>query len=236
MGVMRLDDNFCLDSLRVHSVSAKFGHMFASFVLATIFFAACSAEPAPGPVPNTPTSISPTATYPYVPMFSLTPFPPTVTPSIRPIPPLPGNVQRETTQPIPSWLASVSPALDSVVRLVDFERICIRPAQTYFGDCPSYPSPSIEGCSSPLLSLFAREERVHDYLFVEVNGVIPSELTWQGIIVPNSTHPGTAWPGIFMQREFCWEADITTGLYEVVLHYPTEAGGGLFRWYFVVSK
>jgi hypothetical protein len=222
--------------VQIHSTKAKFGRMCAGLLLTTILFAACSAEATPVPVTQTPVSISATATYPYFPMFTLTPVPPTVTPSISPIPPLPGNIQRDRPQPIPSWLASVSPPADSVVPLIDFERICIRPTQTHFSDCPPPSLPSIEGCSSPLLSLFGRGERVHNYLFVAVNGIIPSELTWQDIIVPNSTHPGTAWPGLMMQREFCWEAETTTGLYEVVLHYPAETGGALHKWYFVVSR
>ncbi len=217
-------------------MNTNFRCALAGLVLAITVFAACGVEPPPAPTASTPVPISPTATYSHFPMFTLTPFPPTVTPSIRPIPPLPGNVQREATQPIPGWLASVSPSADSTIRLADVERICVRPIKTYFGDCPTYPPLPVGGCSSPLLSLFAQGERAHNHLFVKVNGVVPSELTWQDIIVPNSTNPGTAWPGMLMHEEFCWKADITTGLYEVVLHYPTEAGNDLLRWYFVVSE
>lgn len=216
-------------------MNAKCAYVVVGYLLTSLFFTACIPEPAR--VPFTDTAVfSPTPTFPYIPMFSLTQIPPTITPRVRPLPPLPDQAPRETTQPIPRWLASVSPSANSLVRLIDTKQICIRPAQTHFVDCPAYLSVPGARCSSPLLSLFAQEQRVHNHLFIEVNGIVPSELTWQNVIVPNSTHPGTAWPGIIMQRELCWIADVTTGLYQVTLHYPTETGNGLFKWYFVVGN
>jgi hypothetical protein len=167
--------------------------------------------------------------YPFHPMFELTTFPPTVTPAARPIPPLPAYAQQKTTQPAPGWLAAVSPSAGSVVPLVDAERTCVTTAERHFFNC-SHAQQS--NCAFPLLPLFYRGERVRDHLYLEVNGIVPSELTWQDIIVPNSTHPGTAWVGIRTYGKFCWPVDLTAGLYEAVLHYPTETGEASYIWYF----
>jgi hypothetical protein len=172
--------------------------------------------------------------YPFFPMFELTPFAPTATPSVRPIPPLSEDVPERSAQPIPDWLAAVSPSADSTVPLARFEGICIVPVNRAFIACPSYTQNSGD-CYSPLLPLFYKGERVRDYLYLEVNGVIPSELTWQDIIIPDTTHPGTAVPGLRTYSEFCWVADIAAGLYEVVLHYPSETGQASYTWYFATA-
>ena len=205
-------------------------------VLATI---ACSrdtgseAEPAaktPTPPHSTadatPTPVSSALTppwelRPYYPMFTLTPFAPTATPAIRPIPPLPDETKVGAPQVLPDWIKAVSPAPGDRLSLSTFNGICIAPAK---GTMEEY---------APALKLaFQAGERARDHLYLRVNGIVPSELTWQEIVIPNSTHPGTAWVGTRTYREFCWIADITVGLYEVVLFFPTETESSSFTWQF----
>jgi hypothetical protein len=78
-------------------------------------------------------------------------------------------------------------------------------------------------------------ERARDHLILRVNGVIPSELTWQDIIIPNSTNPGTAWAGTRAYLKFCWRAELASGFYEVTLFYPTATGSDSLSWHFVTD-
>jgi hypothetical protein len=161
--------------------------------------------------------------YPQNPMFTLTPFEPTATPAARPIPPLSDPDAIATPQPLPYWLEALSPQALGSVSLADFRGVCIKPRSEWMENYPA------------ILDLFWAGERARDHLYLEVNGVIPSELTWQHIIVPNSTDPGTAWFGVRTYRELCWPTDLTIGLYEARLHYPTETGSATYVWYFQVQ-
>jgi hypothetical protein len=104
------------------------------------------------------------------------------------------------------------------------EGICVWPADEWLDR--SYPT---------LQNLFYAGERARDHLILRVNGVIPSELTWQDIIVPNSTHPGTAWAGTRAYLKFCWRVELASGPYEVKLSYPTAAGSAALTWHFVAD-
>jgi hypothetical protein len=156
-------------------------------------------------------------------MFTLTPFAPTATPGARPIPPLPSERSVPTPAPLPYWLAALSPPANGTVSLDAFEGICLQ-LDSYVLD--NYPA---------LLDLFRAKERVRDHLYLRVNGIIPSELTWQHIIIPNSTNPGTAWIGVRAHTRFCWPVDLTTGRYEAQLTYPAESGSETYVWHFVVK-
>ena len=109
------------------------------------------------------------------------------------------------------------------MRQTDFEQICVWPAGGALED--HYPD---------LKSLFYDGERVRDHLYLTVNGILPSELTWQDIIVPNSTNPGTAWIGTRNHQRYCWTAEIETGLYEVALTYPWDGKSETFSWRFTI--
>jgi hypothetical protein len=157
-------------------------------------------------------------------MFTLTPFAPTATASLKPIPPLSPETQVEQAKPLPSWIEAVSPAPGSQASIGAFEGICVAPAGH---DLTEY--------APALASLFRAGERARDHLYVKVNGIVPSELTWKEIIVPNSTNPGTAWLGIRTYYRFCWVADIVPGLYQVMLFYPTETRSDSLTWHFVLA-
>jgi hypothetical protein len=163
--------------------------------------------------------------YPFHPMFTLTPFDPTATPAQRPIQSLADGVAGVQDPALPSWIESVWPAPGSEVPLAEAQAICIRPASIFLHEL--YPQ---------LLDIFNAGERARDHLKIEVNGVVPSELTWRDIIRPNSTNPGTAWIGTWSYSEFCWPAKLEAGRHQLRLTYPDGQLRGHFHWTFTAIE
>jgi hypothetical protein len=163
--------------------------------------------------------------YPFHPMFTLTPFDPTATPAQRPIQPLARGVAGVQDATLPSWIESVWPAPGSAVLLDGVENICIRPASIFLHEL--YPQ---------LLDIFNAGERARDHLKLQVNGVAPSELTWRDIIRPNSNNPGTAWIGTWTYNEFCWPAELAAGRYQVRLSYPDGQNDSHYNWTFTTRE
>ena len=168
-----------------------------------------------------------TPTYPFFPMFTLTTFPPTATPEARPIPPLPEGAALPTPSARPAWMGAVSPPNGSTVSLAAFEGICIQVASDGFFFDQFFPA---------LETLFRAKEPLRRHLYLTVNDMVPSELTWQDVVIPNSTHPGTAWPGVRTQKTFRWPAEIAVGRYRVTVFYPTETGPASFSWHFETTE
>lgn len=164
------------------------------------------------------------ALWPFSPMFTLTPFEPTATLAVRPIPPLPPGVTPRAAGARPVWIEAVSPLPGGRVPIGTFRGICIEPAGT-----------RLDLVAPQLVGLFRNGERLRDHLHVKVNGVVPSELTWQNVIVANSTHPGTAWVGTRSHKTFCWTADLAPGTHEIELTYPTETGDDTLVWSFTLG-
>ena len=162
--------------------------------------------------------------WPFSPMFTLTPFDATATPAVRPIPPLPAGTTPRAAGSLPGWIEAVAPPPGTSVPLEAFRGVCVAPAGT-----------RLDLVAPPLVTLFRARQRLRDHLYVKVNGVVPSELTWPDVIVANSTHPGTAWVGTRSHKKFCWTADVVPGVYEVELSYPTESGRDALVWSFAVG-